>query len=216
MRTRTPETIRGARCVRAPQGFMTNPRKVLVIIGHPRRDSFCGALADAYARGAREAGHEVRVVALGDLAFDPIRRTGYGDTPPLEPDLQRAQKDIAWCDHMAWAYPNWWGTMPALMKGFIDRAILPGFAFRYREGKTFWDRLLSGRSARLLVTMDTPPLWYRWVIGRPGHNQMRRSVLGFCGVRPVRVSQFGVVKKASPARRDTWLRETHHLGTRAR
>jgi len=106
--------------------------------------------------------------------------------------------------------------MPALMKGFIDRAFLPGFAFRYREGKTLWDRLLSGRSARLLVTMDTPALWYRWVIGRPGHNQMRHSVLGFCGVRPVRVSQFGVVKKASPSRRDTWLREAYRMGARAR
>ena len=108
---------------------------MLVILGHPRRDSLCGALAGAYADGARAAGHEVRFLALGDLDFDPIRREGYGEAPPLEPDLVRAQHDISWCDHMAWAYPNWWGTMPALMKGFIDRVILPGFAFRYREGK---------------------------------------------------------------------------------
>jgi putative NADPH-quinone reductase len=105
--------------------------------------------------------------------------------------------------------------MPALQKGFIDRVILPGFAFKYHEGKLLWDKLLKGRSARLLVTMDTPPLWYRWVIGRPGHNQMRHSVLGFCGVKPVRVTQFGVVKKSSPATREKWLATARTLGARA-
>lgn len=195
---------------------MSGHHKVLVILGHPQATSFCGAIAQAYADGAAAAGHEVRFLAVGDLDFDPIRRTGYGEAPPLEPDLVRAQEDIAWCDHMAWAYPNWWGTMPALMKGFIDRAILPGFAFKYHEGKLLWDKLLKGRSARLLVTMDTPALWYRWVIGRPGHKQMRHSVLGFCGVKPVRVSQFGVVKKATPDRREKWLRSARDLGAAAR
>ena len=156
------------------------------------------------------------MLALGDLDFDPIRREGYGEAPPLEPDLVRAQDDIAWCDHMAWVYPNWWGTMPALMKGFIDRVILPGFAFRYREGKLLWDKLLTGRSARLLVTMDTPPPGYRWVIGRPGHNQMQKSVLGFCGVKPVRISQFGVVKRSSAEKRQKWLHEATKLGAAAR
>lgn len=195
---------------------MAPSRNVLVVLGHPQRASLCGAIADAYAQGARDAGHEVRFLALGDLDFDPIRRTGYGEAPPLEPDLVRAQEDIAWCDHIAWAYPNWWGTMPALMKGFIDRTVLPGFAFKYHEGKLLWDKLLTGRSARLLVTMDTPALWYRWVIGRPGHNQMRHSVLGFCGVKPIRVSQFGVVKKSSPTTREAWLRRAADLGAAGR
>jgi NAD(P)H dehydrogenase (quinone) len=191
------------------------PRNVLIILGHPQKDSFCAALAEAYAAGARDAGCEVRTLALGDLDFDPIRRTGYGEAPPLEPDLLRAQNDIAWADHLVFAYPNWWGTMPALLKGFIDRVILPGFAFRYRPDSRWWDRLLKGKSAQLLVTMDTPPLWYRWVIGRPGHNQMRRSVLGFCGVKPVKVSQFGPVKTSRPGTRDKWLRKAQMMGRRA-
>lgn len=194
---------------------MPSPRNVLVINGHPRTDSLCGGLVGAYADGARSAGHDVRVLALGDLDFDPIRRTGYGEAPPLEPDLQRAQDDIAWADHLVFAYPNWWGTMPALMKGFIDRVILPGFAFRYRDDSPWWDRLLKGKTGRLLVTMDTPPAWYRWVIGRPGHNQMRRSVLGFCGVKPVKVSQFGPVRKADAARRTRWLAAARRLGASA-
>jgi putative NADPH-quinone reductase len=191
------------------------PRNVLIILGHPQKDSFCAALAEAYAAGARDAGCEVRTLALGDLDFDPVRRTGYGEAPPLEPDLLRAQNDIAWADHLVFAYPNWWGTMPALLKGFIDRVILPGFAFRYRPDSRWWDRLLKGKSAQLLVTMDTPPLWYRWVIGRPGHNQMRRSVLGFCGVKPVKVSQFGPVKTSRPGTRDKWLRKAQMMGRRA-
>lgn len=157
----------------------------------------------------------MRTLPLGDLDFDPIRRTGYGEAPPLEPDLVRAQADIAWADHLVFAYPNWWGTMPALLKGFIDRVILPGFAFRHRSDSRWWDRLLRGKSAQLIVTMDTPPLWYRWVIGRPGHNQMRRSILGFCGVTPVRVMHVGPVKGSAAARREGWLTKAHDMGRRA-
>lgn len=187
-------------------------RRILVILGHPDAESFCAALADAYADAARQAGHEVRLLRLGTLVFDPILHEGYRRIQALESDLACAQNDILWAQHLVFVYPIWWGAMPALLKGFFDRLFLPGFAFRYREGSALWDRLLTGRSARLLVTMDTPPWYYRWVYHMPGHRQMRHTILEFSGIKPVGTSSFGPVRGSSPQRRERWLTAVRRLG----
>lgn len=184
-------------------------KKILVILGHPRKDSLCGALATAYAGTARAAGAEVRELALADLAFDPVLHLGYRGEQAPEADLAAAQESILWADHLAFVYPTWWGGLPALLKGFIDRVFQPGFAFKYRPDSPWWDRLLAGRSARLIVTMDTPPWYYRWFYRMPGHQQMRRTVLEFCGIRPVRIAQFGPVKASTPERRRQWIEAAH-------
>ena len=189
-------------------------KKVLVVLGHPASDSLCAGLAEAYASGARQAGAEVRVLALGELRFDPVLAAGFRAEQSLELDLKRAQAEILWAEHLVWVYPVWWGAMPALLKGFIDRVFLPGFAFRYRKGSTAWDRLLAGRSAELLVTMDSPPWYYRWVTRMPGHVQMKRAILDFCGVGPVRVHSMGPVLGASDARKADWLAQARRSGER--
>ena len=135
-------------------------KRVLVILGHPGTHSFCSALADSYIAAAKDASHDVRVMRLGDLRFDPVLREGYQQVQALEPDLLQAQANIHWAEHLVLVYPIWWGGIPALLKGFFDRILLPGFAFQYREGKAFPAKLLKGRSAHLLVTMDTPPWYY--------------------------------------------------------
>ncbi|MBI5609919.1 MAG: NAD(P)H-dependent oxidoreductase, partial [Deltaproteobacteria bacterium] len=155
-------------------------RRVLVVLGHPRSDSLCSALADAYARAAADAGAEVHRLNLGDLQFDPVLRGGFASE--LEPDLQRAQTELEWAEHVAWVYPVWWGNLPALLKGFCDRVLLPGFAFRYVQDQPFPTKLLHGRTARLLVTMDSPPWYYRWVIGAPAEKAMIKATLEFCGI----------------------------------
>lgn len=193
---------------------MPNPARVAVILGHPDLESYCGSLARAYAEGARSAGAEVREINLGDLAFDPVLWHGYNGVQALEPDLIEAQETIRWADVLVFAYPNWWGSMPALLKGFVDRIFLPGFAFKYRENSRFWDRLLAGRSARLLVTMDSPHWYYRLIVRQPGHQMMRRAILGFSGVKPVRVSVFGPIRSSTGAARDQWLARAAALGGR--
>lgn len=154
-------------------------KKILLIIGHPRKESLCGALADKYVSGAEKAGHTIETIHLGGLEFDPILWGGYEGSQPLEPDLVKAQQQITWADHLVFVYPTWWGALPALLKGFIDRVFLPGFAFKYREGSVRWDRLLTGKSAHLIVTMDSPPWYYRWISRMPGHNQMKKTILEF-------------------------------------
>jgi putative NADPH-quinone reductase len=188
-------------------------KNILIILGHPDSGSFCGALADAYEKGAKASGHDVRRIDLGSLSFDPVLHKGYAEIQPLEPDLLDAQAAITRADHLVFVYPIWWGGPPALLKGFFDRAFLPGFAFRFRENSTTsWERLLAKRTARLIVTMDTPPWYYRWVSRMPGHNQMKRTILGFCGVRPVSITEFGPVKSSNPEQRRKWLDEVSRHG----
>jgi putative NADPH-quinone reductase len=117
-------------------------KRMLVILGHPSTDSFCGALSETYVQAAKDAGHDVRLLRLDALDFDPVLHHGYNTIQPLEPELLQAQADITWAEHLTFVYPIWWGGIPALMKGFLDRIFLPGFAFKYREGKAFPDKLL--------------------------------------------------------------------------
>lgn len=192
---------------------MAEQHNILVILGHPAAGSLCAGMARAYAEGARHAGAQVRFLDVGQLTFNPLFQ-GYGAAQPLEPDLLAAQADISWAHHLVCVYPIWWGAMPALLKGFIDRVLLPGYAFKYRKGSSLWDKLLTGRSAELLVTMDSPPWYFRWVTRMPGHHQMKRAILEFCGIRPVQVHSFGPVRSASADRLALWVEKARQLGLR--
>jgi putative NADPH-quinone reductase len=186
--------------------------KILVILGHPKTDSFCGALFKAFIEGAAGSGLDVREIRIGELIFDPILWKGYDKTQELEPDLVKCQDDILWAEHIVLVYPTWWGAMPALLKGFIDRIFLPGFSYKFHEGSKFWDKLLSGRSSQLLVTMDTPPWYYRWVYRSPGHNQMKRTVLEFCGIKVNKITEFAPIKGSNHKKREKWLKVAKDLG----
>lgn len=187
--------------------------KVLVILGHPNHASLCGALAEAYAGGARQCGQEVRILRLGGLSFDINYPTRPQDAQADEPDLVEARAQIVWADHLVFVYPNWWGMMPALLKGFIDRIFIPGFAFRLHDDGT-WDRLLKGKSAQLITTMDTPGWVYRFIYGQPGINALRRATLQFCGVNPVRALRFGTVFNSTAPQRGHWIEQARAAGRR--
>lgn len=187
-------------------------KKILIILGHPVKDTFSSLLFNSYRDGAISAGAEVKDLIIRDLSFEVNFSAGYRGNQELEPDLLRAQQLILWADHIVIIFPNWWSTFPALLKGFIDRTFLPGFAFKYRKGSLLWDKLLTGRSARLIITMDTPP-WYYWLVyRRPGTNAMKRGILEFCGIRPVRVTTIGSLKVSSEQKRQKWLEKVSRLG----
>jgi putative NADPH-quinone reductase len=191
-------------------------KKILIILGHPVKDTFSGLLFENYRNGALASGAEVKELILREMKFDLNFSEGYRGNQELEPDLQKAQELITWAEHIVLIYPNWWSTFPALLKGFIDRTFLPGFAFKYRKGSLLWDKLLTGRSARLIITMDTPP-WYYWLVyRRPGHNAMKRGILEFCGIRPVRITTIGSLKVSSDSKRQQWLDKVLKLGKQMR
>lgn len=184
---------------------------MLVVVGHPRRGSLCEALARAYAEGAGAATDQVHVLHLADLAFAPDVVMPSPRQQTSEPDLVEARTLIAWADHLVFVFPTWWGSMPGLLKGFLDRVLLPGFAFDEREDGGF-DPLLKGKSGHLVTTMDTPLWVYRWIYGSPGLNAMARATLGFCGVQPVRRTAFGPVKGSTAAQRRGWLEAARREG----
>lgn len=188
-------------------------RRILVILGHPDTRSLGAALATQYVRGAKASGATVRRLDLAKLKFDPVLHQGYKVIQPLEPDLLRAQRWITWAEHLVFVYPMWWGSMPALMKGFIDRTFHPGFAFKFPSpDAVLWDKLLSGRSARIILTCDGPPLALRLLYNNPAIEAMKGMTLEFCGVSPVHVTQVGPVKRATPARMHLWQLKVEELG----
>jgi len=187
-------------------------KKILIILGHPVKETFSDKLTQAYIGGATDSGAEIRYLKLKELKFDPNFSSGYRGNQELEPDLIMAQKMIHWADHLVFFYPNWWSTFPALLKGFIDRTFLPGFAFKYQKGNKRHEKLLSGRSARLIVTMDNSPWYFKWVLRQPGHNAMKKAILQFCGINPVKITTIGPVKTSSEKKRDKWLKQISRLG----
>ncbi|WP_391573177.1 NAD(P)H-dependent oxidoreductase [Cohnella sp.] len=187
-------------------------KKILVISGHPNPDSFCSALSRAYAEGAIGSRAEVRLIDLSATSFDPHLKYGYRRRTELEPALVEAQEAIRWADHLVFAYPTWWGAMPAILKGFIDRVFLPGFAFKYRDNSPLWDKLLLGKTARLIVTMDTPSWYNRFIYKRAGHGVMKRNILQFYGIKPVRITELTPIKDSTDAQRAAWLEQARKLG----
>ncbi|MNE25561.1 hypothetical protein D3C87_536420 [compost metagenome] len=187
-------------------------KKILIINGHPNRESFNFGIAATYKDGAKESGAEVRSINIADLNFNPNLQFGYQKRTELEPDLLQAWEDILWAEHLVWVHPVWWGGLPAIMKGFIDRLFLPGFAFQYRENSLFWDKLLKGKSARIITTLDQPGWYYALIYGRPSVNQLKRSTLQFCGISPVKVTYIGIIKTSDVKKRIKWLFKIKQLG----
>ena len=186
--------------------------RTLIILGHPDKKSFCARLADSYETGAREKGGDVERINLFELKFNPILKKGYREIQPLEEDLVEAQRLIKWANHLVIVFPVWWSAPPALLKGFIDRVFLPGFAFKYRENSDLWDKLLTGKKARLIMTSDAPVFWLYIMYFHPALNMMKKAVLEFCGVSPVMIRSFGAIKKASEKKLEGMLYKVYRDG----
>lgn len=187
-------------------------KNILVLNGHPNPDSFNYALAKAYQSGAEESGASVTLIHIAELQFDSNLKFGYRQRMEMEPDLVNALEQIRKADHLVWVHPVWWGGFPAIMKGFIDRLFLPGLTFKYKENSLWWDKLLTGKSARIITTIDQPAWYYRLVYRNPSVNQLKRSILQFCGIKPVRVSYIGIMKTATAVQREKWLGQVRLLG----
>ena len=187
-------------------------KKIFIFLGHPNNDTLNGAMAEAYAKGAREAGHEVRITKIGDMKFDPILHKGYKVIQAYEPDLVKFQEDVKWSEHFVTFYPVWWSDMPALMKGLIDRAWMPGFAFNMRKGLIpGWYRRLKGRSARVVVTSDQHQ-FILWFLFGGNINNYIRGVLRFSGFAPVRKHWFCGLSKMSEEKGKRIIAKMERLG----
>jgi len=188
-------------------------KQVLIINGHPDKESFNYVLSEAYIKGANETNSTLTQINISDLDFNPNLKFGYRKRIELEPDLVDAIDKIKKADHIVWIFPIWWYGYPALMKGFIDRTFLPGITYKPIKGKPLPKKLLKGKSARLIITADAPK-WYDFLImKRPAINQLKKGTLQFCGITPVKVTYIAPIKNSNSSFREKWLKKISILGS---
>ncbi|NIY81050.1 flavodoxin family protein [Celeribacter sp. HF31] len=190
-------------------------KHIYILNGHPAETSLSKTLAETYAKAAKSAGFETRLQHLHGLNFDvDFERAGYKDVKPLEPDLEVVMANIEWAEHVVIVAPMWWGGLPAKLKGLFDRAFLPGRTFDTRNPNRFGmpAPMLTGRSARVVLTSDTPT-WFLWLAYRnPIASTIKGHILGFVGIKPVRLTQFAGATDATPKTVSRWLKKVEALG----
>jgi putative NADPH-quinone reductase len=188
-------------------------KKILIINGHPREESFTKSIIQSYILGVSEHNNsEIKEIVIRDLDFNPNLQFGFKKRMELEPDLLKSLEKIMWCDHMVWVHPVWWGGLPSLTKGFIDRLFLPGLVFSYKENSVWWDKLLKGKTGRIIYTLDQPTYFYWLIYNQPSINQLKKTTLEFCGVKPVKTTGFGPIKNSTEKQRLKWLNKVYLLG----
>lgn len=187
-------------------------KKIYILLGHPDCETLTGYLADTYEKAAKKAGHDVRRTSICDVKFDPILHKGYKEIQELEPDLKKVQEDFKWADHIVILYPNWWCSMPAILKGMFDRMFLPGFAFKFSKEKPGeWEKLLTGKSARVIITSGMSPIKAKFYFG-DFTNELSRGILEFSGFYPVEVTTFGPSERASEEKKKLWHEKVETYG----
>jgi putative NADPH-quinone reductase len=189
-------------------------KKILLIQGHPDAAGrhLCHALQEAYAIGAAEGGHPVKIIQVANLDFPLLRSQEEWERGALPASLDPVQKSIKWCDHLVFFFPLWLGDMPALLKGFLEQVARPEFAFRSGGKNPFEKKALKGRSARVVVTMGMPSLVYRWYFRAHSVRSLERNILGFVGFAPVRESLIGMTGQMEPKSARKWLVKMEMLG----
>lgn len=190
-------------------------KHILVLLGNPDTTSFTAALADAYGEAAKEAGFTVDRVNVSQLKFDPILRKGYKEIQPLEPDLLDLQDKWRAADHVVIVYPNWWCTMPAIIKGMFDRMFLPGFAFNFDKKTKKLIQRLKGKTARVIIVAGTHSPFMTWLKYGDYTNEIQHAILGFAGMK-TKVSTFGPSDHVSDVTRARWIAKVQKLGSKGK
>lgn len=189
---------------------MSDKKKILVFLGNPDKETYSGQIADRYESAARAAGHEVMRVNISELQFDPILHKGYKEIQPLEPDLLDLQEKIRAADHLVFVYPNWWCTMPAIMKGLFDRMWLPGFAFNFDKVTKKLIQRLTGKTARVIIVAGTHSPFQTWWKFGDFTNEIQYGILEFAGI-DTKVTAFGPCDKVDDVCRADWLTDVEKL-----
>ncbi|MFM9916667.1 MAG: NAD(P)H-dependent oxidoreductase [Rhizobacter sp.] len=191
--------------------------RILLIQGHPdpAGGHLCHALAQAYAEGATQAGHELRSVDVARIDFPLLRTQAEWNEQPVPESLRPSQESIAWAQHLVFFFPLWMGDMPALLKGYFEQVARPGFAFDRSQGGPLGQKALGGRSARVVVTMGMPAMAYRYYFRAHSVKSLERNILGFVGIAPIHETLVGSVEGLGPAGVARWLSKLRALGAEA-
>ena len=193
-------------------------KRIVIIQGHPdfQRRHFCHALADEYAKGCEDGGHEVKRIDVARLEFPLLRTKEEFEKGAPPASIVQAQSAIAWANHLVILYPLWLGSMPALLKAFFEQLFRPGFAFEYGPAGRLPKKRLTGKSARIVVTMGMPAFVYRWFFLAHSLRSLERNILGFCGIAPIKETLIGLIESSEVSRREKALAKMRVLGREGR
>jgi putative NADPH-quinone reductase len=189
-------------------------KHIAIIQGHPdpKHDRFCHALETSYRKGAKEGGNDVRIIQVAKLDFPLLRTKEDFEEGELPQCIKQSQESIRWAEHLVIFYPLWLGTIPALLKGFFEQVFRYGFALSSGNNKKMPKGLLSGRTARIVVTMGMPAFIYRWYFGAHSLKSLERNILKLSGIGPIKESLIGMVDEVDKKRRIKWLEKMCVLG----
>ena len=192
-------------------------KTICVINAHPdpSPDRFIAAICVAYVTGAREAGHTVSEIKVGELNFEFLSSAEAFATPPPEPILSERAK-IKAADHVVLAFPLWLGSLPAKARAFFEQAARASFFLGEETDAEAWPhRMMQGKSARIFVTMGMPGIVYKTMMDAGALKAIERGMLGLSGFKPVRHRILGGVEAVSAEKRQSWLNEIYQLGQTA-
>mgnify|MGYP005992028057 FL=1 len=190
-------------------------KNILIINGHPDKLSYNFALSESYKNGVKKTNNNIVEIKISDLKFNPNLEFGFRKRTELEPDLINALEKIKKADHIAWFFPLWWASYPAVMKGFIDRTFLPGITFELEEGSHEPIGLLKGKSSSVFITSDTPEDYDKEVMNQPVLHQFKTGTLEYCGMSPVNVTYISTVSDSTKEFRERWKEKMFKLGEKS-
>lgn len=192
-------------------------KKILIIQGHPdgKQQHFGHVIGQKYTSAAESTGHSVRHVFVANLDFPLMSSEHEFKEGEPSTDISIAQQDIRWADHVVIIYPLWLGGMPAMLKGFLEQVFRPGFATTEFKSGFGFKRLLKGKSARIVVTMGMPAIFYKWYFRQHSVKNLKRNILAFCGFRPIKTTLIGQVYAGKEDHLSAALSNVSHLGRHA-
>ena len=187
--------------------------RAFVVYAHPRGESFSAAVRDAVLAKLERAGAEIRVSNLYKDGFDPVlsaqAHRDYEDTSLNQIGLEGEVEKLQWCDTLIFVYPTWWYGLPAMMKGWLDRVLLPGVAFHMPsgEGETIGPALTHITRLGVFTTCGAS-FWLTRYIGAPGRRTLLRGVGILCARRCRKVfAAHYLMDSSTPESRAAHLRK---------
>jgi putative NADPH-quinone reductase len=162
--------------------------RALVVYAHPNPESYTAAVRDVVTAGLEAAGAEMRLIDLYAEGFSPAMAlpeyTAHFDTTQNRAPVEAHAEALLWCDTLVFVYPTWWYGLPAMLKGWLDRVMLPGVAFHLPDQGDIKPGLTHITRLGVFTTCGASR-WLNWYIGQPGRRTLQRGV-GLLCARPLK------------------------------
>lgn len=188
---------------------------ILIILGHPDKNSFNHAIAKTCEKELEINGHSVIYHDLYEEGFNPILNTQeIPRNGKIDNVIQSHCNDLTNCDGIIIIHPNWWGQPPAILKGWIDRVIRPGVAYGFEEGDNGEGvpiGLLKAKSALVFNTANTSEDRENNIFLDPLETLWKNCIFDLCGVKQFNRKMFRIMVTSNKEQRQNWLEEVKTL-----